>query len=129
MSAMANFHRDRLDPLEQMRKRGWPCEHITYDPKLRKGNCDYQIVRGSTHDGMLLFTLENIERALINIANRTSCKKSKQAEFEAAWPNVRYVVGPLLLATVYGRVKLPCSETSRYSGQRERVRIAVKVLP
>jgi hypothetical protein len=125
---VANFHRDRLDPIEQMRKRGWPCEHVTYDPKLRKGNCDYQIVRGSTHDGTLLFTLENIERTLINLANRVTFHKPKQAEFEAAWPNVRYVVGPLLMATVTGMVKLPCSEDQKYPGQRERLRIAVKVL-
>lgn len=44
-------------PLDQL-IRGWPCDHITYDPKMRKG--DYSIIRGSTHDGTLLFTRSRI---------------------------------------------------------------------
>jgi len=35
---------------------------------------------------------------------------------------MRYVVGPMLLSTVFGVVDLKCG---RYPGQRERVRIPV----
>lgn len=122
---MSNWQRERIDPVQYMRQKGWPCDHITYDPTLRKG--DYSIVRGSTHDGTLLFTLELIEEPLVLLATRHTFHKPREAEFTAA-KEVRYVVGPMRLATVFGMVKLPCSETNRYPGERQRMRIPVRMV-
>lgn len=121
----SRFERHRIDPVAYMRKKGWPCDHITYDPKMRKG--DYSIIRGSTHDGTMVFTHELVETPLALLVNRQTFHKPREAEFMAA-EDVRYVVGPLRLATVFGLVKLPCSETMRYPGQRERVRIPVRMV-
>ena len=119
---MKAFERHRINPIDWMRARGWPVDHITYDPKMRKG--DYSIIRGSTHDGTLLFTQELIEEALVHLAAKASFHKPREAEFNAA-KDVRYVVGPMRMATVFGRVNLPAG---RYPGQRERVRIPVRML-
>jgi hypothetical protein len=127
MGDNGRFGRHRIDPVMWMRKLGWPTDHITYDPKLRKG--EYQIVRGSTHDGTLLFTHELLGKALEPLADKSSYYKPREAEFTAdTWHKVRYVVGPLKLATVFGEVSLPCSDTMKYPGQRERVRIAVRMV-
>lgn len=119
---MANWERHRINPIEWMKKRGWQTDHITYDPKMRKG--DYSIIRGSTHDGTLLFTNELLQEALVHLAAKASFHKPREAEFKAA-KDVRYVVGPLRLATVFGTVDIPAG---RYPGQRERVRIPVRML-
>ena len=116
------WHRERINPIDYLKKLGWPTEHVTYDPKMRKG--DYSIIRQTTHDGTLLFTLELLERTLHPLASRTSCHKSQESE--ARPENMRYVVGPLRIATVYGTVKLPCSDTMRYPGERQRTRIPVR---
>lgn len=118
---MSSWERHRINPVEWMRKRGWPVDHLTYDPKLRKG--DYSIIRGSSHDGTLLFTEELIERALVHLAMKASFHKPRQAEFEAA-KEVQYTIGPLRLVTVFGTVDIPAG---RYPGQRERVRIPVRM--
>lgn len=119
---MSKFERHRINPIEWMRNRGWPVDHITYDPKMRRG--DYSINRQSAHDGTLLFTEELIHKALVHLAMKASYHKPREAEFTAA-KSVQYVVGPLRLATVFGAVDLPAG---RYPGQRERVRVPVRML-
>lgn len=112
---MSNWSRQRLNPVDQLKMLGLPCDHITYDPKLRRG--EYDIIRGSTHDGTLIFTRELISKALINLADRSSYYKPK------GWKEgMRYRVGPVRIATVFGTVNLPCG---RFPGERQRVTIPV----
>jgi hypothetical protein len=122
------WKRYRHNPLDWLRKRGWPSEHITFDPKLKASECEYEIVRGSTHDGTMIFSYELLDNALINLAEKSSYYKPRIAEFtEDTWQKVRYTVGPLKVAIAFGDVSLPCSKEHKYPGQRERVRIAVKM--
>jgi hypothetical protein len=122
---MSDFHRQRIDPVALLKRWGWPHEHITYDPKLL--DSEYEIVRGSRHDGTFLFTDELVKRTLLELAQGTSYFRGREEESLKAG-EIHYIVGPLKLATVYGKVKLPCSEDRLYPGQRERTRIAVKTV-
>lgn len=121
---MKKLERFRINPIEWMKKWGMATNHIAYDPKLRKG--DYSIIRTSTHDGTLLFSYELIQEAFLPLATKASYHKPREKEFMTA-KDVRYTVGPLRVAIVYGMVKLPCSTTQKYAGQRERVRIPVRM--
>jgi hypothetical protein len=122
---MSNWTRERINPVEELKRRGWPTDHITYDPNMRKG--DYSINRQQTHDGTMLFTMQMIEEPLALLAFRQTFHKPREKEFLDNEEGVRYVVGPMRLATVFGTVKLPCSETSKYPGQRERLRLPVRM--
>jgi hypothetical protein len=75
----------------------------------------------------MLFTEELIQRTLVDIVNKCAYFKPREAEFKAA-ADVRYIVGPLRLATVYGSVSLPLSKTRKFPGLRQRTRMAVKVI-
>jgi hypothetical protein len=115
---MGGWQRDRIDPVAWLQKHGVDTSHITYDPKMRRG--EYSIIRGSAHDGTYCFTLELIGKTLVHVADKSSYCKSK------GWqPNQRYVVGPLRLATVFGTVNLPCG---RFPGERQRTRMPVRVV-
>jgi len=119
---MSAWTRERIDPIEYMRRQGWRTSHITYNPRLRKG--DYSIIRGSAHDGTLLFTLELIQKALEPLAAKASYHKPREQEFTEKRERVRYEVGPLRIATVFGQVDLP---VGRRPGVRQRVRIPVRM--
>ena len=123
---MSNFERKRYNPLDLI-KQYWPhanTSHITYDPKMRDEM--FHIRRGSAHDGTMLFTLENVQRALIPLVNKESAAKNVPPDPNRRLVDIRYTVGDLRYAVVFGRAKLPISETHLYPGQRERVTIPVK---
>lgn len=120
-----NFERYLEDPMELMRGRfGFDPYNITYDPSLWKG--DYSIVRQQTHDGTFSFIFEMqakifgllLLRRSFHVANPPDLKRLR---------DIRYTIGKLRTAVVYGLVKLPCSDTILYPGQRERYRLPVKV--
>jgi hypothetical protein len=112
-----------------MTKRGWPTDHITYDPNLKMMGCEYEIIRSSTHDGTLLFSHGLRDSATHGLAFKQSFYKPRAAELtDETWDKIRYVVGPLKVAIAYGMVNLPCSKTSKYAGQRECVRISVRMV-
>lgn len=95
--------------------RFWPTvkvEHITYDPKLFKG--EFNIVRGSTHDGTLIFTHENIQRVLLPVVNGTCFMKGKEPTPGAKIKDVHYTIGPMRYAATFAPTKM-----------RERIRMAV----
>lgn len=120
---MKNWRREKINPLEFI-KANWPdfdCSHITYDANFKRSSREYWIVRGGGHDGTQLFTWEMLRDAVAPLMLQQSCLKSKIPDAEAG-RGMRYVVGPMLLATVFGMVDLKCG---RYPGQRERVRIPV----
>lgn len=122
---MSNFKKEHHNPLELI-KRFWPeanVDHITYDPNLRKG--DFNIIRQSGGDGTLLFTLGMLQKGLIGIANMTSFCASNEPDWSKV-KSIKYTVGKMRHATVYGMIYLKCSKTHKYPGQRERIRMPVK---
>jgi hypothetical protein len=122
---MARFSRNRINPIHAI-KGTWPkadVSHITLDPSLREG--DFQVIREMQSDGTLVFTHQLLQEALVNIVNGNSYKKTADVD----WDNllqIKYTVGEMRMATVYGLVHLNCSKTNKYSGQRERVKMWVK---
>ena len=123
---MRNFRKERHNPIELI-NNFWPnatTEHITFDPSLKKG--DYSINKESGGDGTMMFTIEMLQDCLINIVNMESVCLSTVPE---NWDDVigmRYTVGLMKHATVFGMIKLKCSKTNKYPGQLERVRMPVK---
>jgi len=110
-------HREYLNPVEWLQLQGVKCDHITFDPAVIP---QYRIRRGSAHDGTLVFTLENIWRALKPLVTQTSFYKPEPPQDSMT---VSYVVGLARIATVYGMVDLP---VGRYPGQRERITVPVR---
>lgn len=116
---MANISKQRLNPIELMNNWKWPTSHVSFDENL-KG--DYQIIRGTSHDGTAIFEDELLQQTLINLASGTSFFKKDEPDFTRL-KEIRYTVGYLNLATVYGSVDLPAGN---YPGEKQRARIAVK---
>ena len=95
--------------------------HIKTNPKLsRVNNAQYDIVRQSSHDSTLIFTLELLGSAVENLINKESCSKSDDME---GVTDIEYEIGLISLATVFGTVDLPAG---KFPGVKQRVRIPVK---
>lgn len=124
MSKLGGFRKQRLNPIEVMKGFGWPTSHIKFDKNLKRwdGSASYDIVRGSCHDGTLIFTQELLQRALIDIANQRACCLKDDIDSENLG-GINYILGDMYLATVFGMVDLPAG---RYPGERQRVRMPVK---
>lgn len=129
-------HRERFNPLEYLASREFTVSrgdvnemrrlrpeelaHIRFDPEIVP---EYRIIRGTRHDGTMLFTEELIGNALMPLVNRESYyRRTKPADWSTV-RDIRYVVGLARLATAYGTVDLP---VGRYPGQRERITIPVR---
>jgi len=114
-------------------KAMWPhadISHISYDPTLRRDRSKkvYSIKRGSTHDGTLGFTHELFDQILAPVLLKRSCHANDSARLLGS-TDVKYVIGDIRHAVVYGMVRLPCSETTKYPGLRERMRMPVYAEP
>jgi hypothetical protein len=117
--ALRGFSRHKLNPVEQLQRLGWDHEHVTFDPTLKRGA--YYILRESKHDGTVIFSEELLAKALMLITSQDSYWKGD----EPYWPTlkgIRYRVGWMKVAIVYGMVDLPIG---RYPGQRESIRMWV----
>lgn len=121
---MSNFSKAIINPIEFIASIGLSTDHITYDPDLWKG--DYSINRGATHDGTGTFTHDLLLRTVLMVALGQSYCTKHTIDFEAL-KGMKYTVGPIRLASVYGMVKLPISEQYKYTGERQRTRMAVRV--
>ncbi len=96
-------------------------EHITINPNLtKKTGAQYEIIRGSSHDGTLLFTCQLLAKCMEPVVNKKSYWKGQNLE---GVKDVKYEIGVISMATVFGRVKVPAGEIN---GERQRVRMAVK---
>lgn len=111
-----------MNPLELIQSY-WPdadASHITYDPNMVVG--EFNIIRGSTHDGTMLFTIEILQRTLLPVVNGTCCNKSNQPPTGV---RLFYTIGPILLEIEYsGIVDLP---VGRRPGQIEQATMPVNV--
>lgn len=124
---MSDFTRERHNPVELI-KQFWPdanVDHITYDPKMKHG--EYNVIRQTTSDGTLLFTQELLQRGLVEIVNMQSHYIPTAPKDWRKVKAINYTLGKILHATVFGDVSLPCSKNRKYPGQKERIRMPVKV--
>jgi hypothetical protein len=94
---------------------------ITTNPNLTKFNgAEYDIVRGSKHDGTAIFTKELLFSTIQNVINGTSICIGRPTD------NILgYEVGLISLATVYGTIDLP---SGRHFGERQRARLPVRII-
>lgn len=116
-----NWRREKYGISDMLRTLGVD-EMPAWITESNDGPWDYYIVRQSTHDGTLLFSYQLMAEAARNLAERTSFHKPRPP---AEGQSVRYEVGPVRHATVFGRVDLP---VGNYPGQRERIRIPVRAI-
>ena len=122
---MSDFKKERHNPINLI-KQFWPdanTDHITYDPELKKG--EYNVIRQCGGDGTLTFTLEMLQKGLVDIANGHSFFKKTEPDWNKV-KGIKYIVGDMKHVTVFGMLKLKCSKTQKYPGQRERIRMPVK---
>ena len=122
---MSNFKKEKHNPIDLI-KQFWPdakTDHITYDPSMKKG--EYNIVRQWGGDGTLLFTLEMLQKGLVDIANGHSFFKKTEPDWSKV-KGIKYTVGDMRHVTVFGMLKLKCSKDRECPGQRERIRMPVR---
>lgn len=98
---------------------------ITYDPHVIP---QYRIRRGSTHDGTMVFGMELGQKVLSGVLKTnglgwTYYKPEPIAEED--WPRVRYTVGDVRIASVFGPMEAPWGR--RALCQRERWTLPVRV--
>lgn len=108
-------------------KSYWPeanTEHIEFDPEMGRRDGEYCWIEQCGHDGTLMFTIEMLQKALLPIVNKTTSFKKTEPDWSKV-RDIRYRVGPICHAIAYGHLKLRCSETRKYPGQRERVRYPI----
>ena len=125
---MTNFKKEYHDPMELI-KSWWPdadVSHITYDPNMKASSRDYWRIEQSGGDGTLAFTIEMLQKALLPILNKTTCYQPSAPEDWSKVKDIKYTIGKIRHATVFGKIYLKCSSTRKYLGQKERVRIPVK---
>jgi hypothetical protein len=123
MSCKREYH----NPMELI-KQWWPdadVSHITYDPEMRDKDRDYWRMEQSGGDGTLLFTIQMLQSALLPLLNKSTYFKRNEPDWSKV-KDIRYTIGKMRHVTVFGMVWLRCSTTSKYPGQKERVRIPVK---
>ncbi len=119
---MADFSKQIIDPTDLIKKLGFESVPywIKYDTDLWKG--DYDIVRGSKHDGTGLFTWQMYRKTLEPILNRVSYGKNEAPDLEYI-ANIFYTIGPMRVSTVYGTIEI---NGLKMFGERQRVRMSVK---
>jgi len=124
VSEMAKFRKERLNPLEVMNLQYGITRipHVVFDPSLKRGDAQYCIARQQSHDGTQMFTCWMFDEVLINLINAKSCYAKDMPDKNRKLIWIKYRIGYLSLATVYGRVKL---KGGTYPGQSERMRLPV----
>lgn len=123
---MSAFKKEIHDPIELIRA-WWPdadISHITYDKKMKASERDYWRIESSGGDGTLLFTIEMLQKALIPIVCKTTYGKTTAPKDMESVIDIKYTIGAMRHATVFGYVELRCG--GKYPGQKERVRYPVK---
>jgi hypothetical protein len=119
---MADFSKQIIDPTDLIKKIGFESVPywIKYDPDLWQG--DYDIIRGSKHDGTGLFTWQMYWETLEPILNMASCHKDYADKTEII-KTIFYTIGPMRVSTVYGQIEI---NGHKMFGERQRTRMSVK---
>lgn len=98
-------------------------EHIKYDQTIND-DYDYQIIRSSSHDGTLLFTISLMDKALLPLINKqTYCNNTITQEELKNTTDIEYIIGDIRVETEFGMRDLPAG---RFSGQTDTVYIPVR---
>lgn len=124
----SNFTKQFHNPVELI-KQWWPdadISHIEYDPTMKACDRDYWRIEQSGGDGTLTFTIDMLQNALLPLINKTTYYNLTPKEDLARATGIKYKIGKIRHATVFGMIYLRCSTEHKYPGQRERVRIPVK---
>jgi len=96
-------------------------DHIKTNNKLnRAGNGEFDIIRQSSHDGTLIFTMQLLARSVEPLLNKTAFYTESNMDGVI---DIEYEIGLISLVTVFGLVKLPVGNCQ---GEKQRVRIPVK---
>jgi hypothetical protein len=113
----------RLFKFEGAELKDFRLGHIKYDERL-DNDYDYQIIRSSSHDSTLIYTMENISRALEPLVNKTTyCKKDLAEDQLQDILDIEYMVGNIKIESEYGTVEVTAG---RISGVIETVSIPVR---
>ncbi|RNB59446.1 hypothetical protein EDM57_04705 [Brevibacillus gelatini] len=97
--------------------------HIKYDQAVNE-DYDYQVIRSSSHDGTILFTMMLVDEALNPIINKTTyCTKTITEEELKKLVDIEYIIGDIKMETEIGVQDLPAG---RYMGQTDTVYIPVR---
>lgn len=122
---MSDFSRGYHNPMELI-KQYWPdadTSHIEYDPNMKSADREYWRIESCGHDGTLMFTVEMFQKCLLPLLNRTTHYVSSAPDDWGKVKDIKYKIGRIRHAIVYGKVELRCG--GKYPGLRERVRIPV----
>lgn len=92
--------------------------YVTYDPEMKRG--EFKVVRSTSHDGTLYFTVEKLKDVLLTVLHKTCCKKGQ--EIPRGCNDIEYVVGPITIETTYGDQDLQCG---RFPGQEDVISMPV----
>jgi len=121
----SHFRRELHNPLELMRA-WWPdadLSHITYNPKMKRRDRKYWRIEQAGGDGTLAHSVEMMQKLFLPLMNKTSYYLPDEPSDFRSVKDIRYAIGPVSHATVFGYVELRCG--GEYPGQRERVRMPV----
>lgn len=122
---MANIEKHRLNPISLIQEY-FPDEdisHIEYDPEMRQGQ--YNIRAGQSHDGTLYFTKEMLRALLWRLVSMQTSYIPTEPNCMTKVKSIHYRIGPIRHAICHGMVQLPASNTHKYPGLSERIRIPV----
>ena len=120
------WRREKLNPLEWM-ERLWPdadLSHIKFNP-----DAEFQYFRAKQGggDGTLLFFYQDMAELLAPFGNMTTFYKPDQPDGDlSGYGRIEYELGWVRAATVYGSIKLRCSETQTFPGEKYRMRVRVR---
>lgn len=95
-------------------------KHIVFDPSV-DDSFQYQIIRGHSHDGALIYTRRLVRDALVLLISSNSYYKKTEPDWSKV-QETRYRIGHVRIESIYGRVDLPCGN---YPGVKETIWIPV----
>jgi hypothetical protein len=107
--AIRSFMADTAAPLP---------DYVTYDPALTDG--DFKVIRETSHDGTLWFTIDRLKDVLLTVLHKTCDKKGRTPP--EGTTDIEYTVGPITIETEYGLQDLPAG---RFPGQIDTITMPV----
>lgn len=127
---MSDFSREFHNPIELI-KEWWPeanIDHITFDPSFKSKDRDYWRVASSGGDGTYQFTIDMLKKCLLPLVNKSTYYNKISEEDILRAVDIKYVIGKVWHARVYGMIYLRCSKDRKYHGLKECARIPVKCI-
>lgn len=124
--AHRGWEREAFPFSELIRRLAGECVPVPWVTESAMGPWQYRIIRASTHDGTCMFTDELLRDAAAPLIEKTSAwAKMMPMPSALRQHHVRYEVGRVRHARVFGTVAMPCG---RYPGVRESITIPVRCI-